>query len=85
LKRRFDVRVPYDSARFGTPYFFSVERLDSSIRYRSVVFHDPDETVWLPESIESLTIVRGGGHVGNRTTQRFSDYRRFLTAGRIVE
>ena len=70
--------------RIGGPDYFAVERLDSSIRYRSVVFHDPDETVWLPESIESLTVISGGGHVGNRTLQKFSDYRRFITAGRIV-
>jgi hypothetical protein len=85
LKNRFDVRVPYDRARPGPPEDFSVERLDSSIRYRSVAFHDPDEMVLLPESIESLTLIRGTGHLGNRTTQKFSDYRRFLTTGRIVE
>ena len=85
LKKRFEVRVPYDSARLGAPDDFAVERLDSSIRYRSVVFRDPDETVLLPESIESLTLIRGGGRVGNRTTQRFTDYRRFITAGRIVK
>ena len=85
LKKRFEVRVPYDRARFGAQDDFAVERLDSSVRYRSVVFHDPDETVLLPESIESLTVIRGGGHVGNRTSQRFSDYRRFITAGRIVK
>ena len=84
LKRRFEVRLPYDRMRPGGPDYFAVERLDSSIRYRSVVFHDPDETVLLPESIESLTVIRGGGRVGNRTIQRFSDYRRFITAGRIV-
>jgi hypothetical protein len=84
LKRRFDVRVPYDRARPDAPDSFAVERLDSSIRYRPVVFHDPDETVLLPESIEALTVIRGGGHVGNRTTQRFSDYRRFLTDARII-
>lgn len=85
LKKRFEVSVPYDRTRGGAPEVFAVERLDSSIRYRSVVFHDPDETVLLPESIDSLTLVRGGGHVGNRTTQRFSDYRRFIATGRIVQ
>jgi hypothetical protein len=85
LKRRFFVQVPYDRARSGASDFFAVERVDSSIRYRSVVFQDPDETVLLPESIESLVLIRGGGHLGNRTTQRFSDYRRFLTAARIVK
>jgi hypothetical protein len=84
LKKRFEVRVPYDRARLGTGDDFEVERLDSTIRYRTVVFRDPEEAVLLPESIESITVIRGGGHVGNRTTQIFSDYRRFITAGRIV-
>jgi hypothetical protein len=85
LKKPFEVRVPDKYGLYEAARDFTVQRLDSSIRYRSVAFRDPDETVLLPESIESQTIIRGGGHVGNRTTQRFSDCRRFLTAGRIIE
>ena len=85
LKRPFEVRVPDKYGRLQAEHDFTVDRVDASIRYRSVTFHDPDETVLLPESIESQTVIRGGGHVGNRTTQRFSDCRRFLTTGRVIE
>ena len=46
--------------------------------------HDPDEAMILPESIETLIVVRGGLE-SMRSRQTFTDYRRFLTAGRIVK
>jgi hypothetical protein len=50
-----------------------------------VTFRDPDETLMVPASIESLTIVRNAGVPRLRTTQTFSNYRRFVTGGRIVK
>ncbi len=85
LARRFDFRTPIEHARFGGNDTAVLERADTSIRYRPVTFTDPDETVLLPESIESLTLVRGGGRIGNRTVQTFSGYKRFVTAGRLVK
>lgn len=61
-----------------------VERHDTTIRYKTIPFHDPDEAMLLPESIETLIIVRGGLE-SMRSRQTFSDYRRFLTGGRIVK
>lgn len=81
-----DVRIPM-GARRG-PFEVDrviVERLDSSTRYRPVHFSDPDETLLLPASMESFTVIRQAGVPRLRTTQRFSRYRRFLTAGRVVE
>ena len=46
---------------------------------RSVSFVDPEEVLMLPAEIETVTVIRGGGTQRNRITQRFSDYRRFLT------
>ena len=63
----------------------TIERLDSSIIYRPVTFSDPDETVMLPQSIQSVQIVRNSGSPRFRKTQRFTNYRRFMTAGRIVQ
>ena len=54
------------------------------MRYKSVAFRDPDEVMLLPESIESLTVVRSGLQ-STRRTEIFTDYRRFLTEGRIVK
>ena len=61
-----------------------VERHDTTIRYRTVSFRDPDEAMLLPESIETLLIVRGSLQ-SIRSRQTYSDYRRFVTAARIVK
>ena len=61
-----------------------VERHDTIIRYKTIPFHDPDEAMLLPESIDTLIVVRGGLE-SMRSRQTFTDYRRFLTGGRIVK
>jgi hypothetical protein len=60
----------------------TLERDDLTLRYKDVTFSDPAEVVVLPDSIESMTIVRSSLQSTRRTTT-FSDYRRFLTAGRM--
>ena len=37
----------------------------------------------LPESIETVTVVRGGLESG-RTSQTFAGYKLFVTAGRVI-
>jgi hypothetical protein len=81
----FSFEVPGQQVRRGAARSMVIERADSSIRYRRVTFADPEESLWLPASIESVTVIRGAGTQRTRITQRFSDYRRFLTAGRIVD
>jgi hypothetical protein len=61
-----------------------VERHETTIRYKTVPFHDPEEAMLLPESIDTLIVVRGGLE-SLRSRQTFTEYRRFLTAGRIVK
>jgi hypothetical protein len=61
-----------------------VERHDTTIRYKTIPFHEPDEAMLLPESIETLIVVRGGLE-SVRTWQTFTDYRRFLTAARVIK
>ena len=86
IDRPVRVSRPEDASAPARPASsFIVERADSSIAYRLVAFHDPDETVMLPESIESLQVIRNSGVPRLRTTQKFSKYRRFITGGRIVE
>ena len=89
LNRRLDgpvdVRVPWNvQRRYGLPAWVVLERDDLTLRYTTVAFSDPDEVVLLPESIESLTVVRSGLQ-SIRRTDRFSSYRRFLTAGRVIK
>ena len=79
-----DFRVPDPrNRRLGLGDVGMLERLDTSIRYKPVVFSDPEESVLLPESIETLMIVRG--MQSYRMRQVFSNYRRFVTGGRLVK
>src|SRR5207237_9761403 len=50
----FDVRVPEEQRRKGAVPTLTLDRADSSIRYRTVTFTDPHQIVLLPESIELL-------------------------------
>jgi hypothetical protein len=86
LTGQYELPVPKAQIRHpGQANTFIVERADSSITYREVAFHDPEERLMLPESIVSLQIIRNSGTPRLRTVQRFSNYRRFLTGGKIVE
>jgi hypothetical protein len=83
-----DVDIPPDPHRrsYGVgPPNFLIERADMSIRYKPVIFKDPDETLMLPDSIETVTVIRNAGAPRVRKSQTFSDYRRFVTEGRIVQ
>jgi hypothetical protein len=79
-----DVRVPWTlQRRYLLPSWIVVERDDVTIRYKPVAFSDPDEVILLPESSESLTMVRSGLQ-SVRRSERYSGYRRFLTGGRVL-
>jgi hypothetical protein len=80
----FEFATPRERQRFGVPLSMVIERADSSIRYRQVAFQEPDETLMLPRLIETTTVWRNAAVNRVRMTQEFSDYRRFVTDGRIV-
>lgn len=67
------------------PTSMVIDRYDTTIRYKTVAFNDPEEVMLLPESIETMVVIRGGGLQSDRRRQVYSDYRRFLTAGRVVK
>jgi len=81
-----DVRVPRDLIAKGrwNPYV-SVERADSTIRYQPVKFADPEETLLLPNLVDTVTVIRANGVQRLRITQSYRNYRRFVTGGRLVE
>jgi hypothetical protein len=88
LERRIagptDVRVPpLLQRKYGFTPWVTLDRDDETIRYKPVAFSDPDEVMLLPESIESVTVLRTGLQ-SVRRTQVFSNYRRFLTGSRII-
>jgi hypothetical protein len=79
------LRVTLEQQRkHSLPDWITIDRYDKTIRLKMAEFKDPDEMMLVPESIESLILVRNGLQ-SIRKEQRFSDYRRFLTAGRIVK
>lgn len=84
LTGQFEFPVPSEHTRHGGPSSMIIERVDSSIRYQPVTFQDPDETLRLPASIQTLTVIRNSGAPRVRTTQAFSNCKRFLTDARIV-
>jgi hypothetical protein len=80
-----DVKVPVLlHRRYHLDNWVVIVRDDVTIRYQLVKFSDPDEVLLLPESIASFTVIRGGLQ-STRRSQTFSDYRRFVTGGRVVE
>jgi hypothetical protein len=80
-----DVRVPVQiQRRHRLDRYVVIMRDDTTIRYRTVAFSDPDEVLLLPESVNSLTLVNGGLQ-STRRSQIYSDYRRFVTAAKVVE
>jgi hypothetical protein len=84
IKGPTDVRIPWTlQRRYLLPPWVVLERDDTTIRYKPVAFTNPSEVILLPESIESLTVVRGPFQ-STRRIERFSGYRRFLTGGRVV-
>jgi hypothetical protein len=54
-----DIPVPRTQQRTGGPAFMTIERADSTIRYRRVAFTDPDETLLLPSVFHLLTSAFG--------------------------
>lgn len=79
-----DVRVPPPLQRnFGFSLWLTIERDDLWIRFTEVPFTEPAEVLLLPQSIESRTVIRSGLQ-STRRTQVFSDYRRFLTGGKVI-
>jgi hypothetical protein len=80
-----DLTVPVKlQRRYQFDRWVTVDRFDTTIQYRTVPFEDPAETLLLPESIDTLTSIRGGLE-STRRRQVFSNYRRFLTGGRIIK
>jgi len=80
-----DIDVPIKQQRRGAAMYMTIERADSSIRYQPVTFTDPDETLILPARIDTVTVVRNSGSPRVRISQTFGNYRRFVTASRIVQ
>jgi hypothetical protein len=79
-----EIPLPRKAQRFGVSSRFTMERWDSSIRFRPVKFDDPPETLVLPVSSSTLQITHGSGTPRLRTTTQYTAYKRFITGARVV-
>lgn len=79
-----EIPLPRKARRFGVNHHWTMERWDSSIRFRPVEFTDPPETLVLPVSSSTLQVTRGAGTPRLRTTTQYTAYRRFITGARVV-
>ncbi len=77
--------MPLDAILDRHPVSQMVDRLETSIRYKPVTFSSPNETMMLPETIRTLSIIHNSGVPRLRMSQTYDRYRRFLTSGRIVK
>ena len=84
LTGMFDFPTSEKIARRNGVYRMALERYDSSIRYHEVTFDDPPETLTLPRRVETTALWSGLGARRYFVTQEYSDYRRFVTGGRVV-
>ena len=85
LNGLIEIPLPRKATRRpGSPMRLTVERSDTSIRFRRVSFDDPRETMVLPVESSTLQITRGSGSPRLRTITQYQSYRRFLTGARVV-
>jgi hypothetical protein len=85
LAEQFDFESRPLFARFGPKRKFRFLRSEQTTRFRRVRFEDPEQELLLPESSESLTVIRGGREPRVRHTRTFEDYRRFVSDVKIIE
>jgi len=80
-----DVRVPLPiQRRHNLDSRVTIARDDTTIRYRTVAFTDPEEVLLLPESIDIIMVTRGGLQ-STRRSQTYSDYARFVSSVKVIE
>jgi hypothetical protein len=71
--------------RAGVNPIWTVERIDTTYRFKRVRFENPEETLVLPVSSNSIRITRGAGTPRLRVNTEYKQYRRFMTGGRVIQ
>jgi hypothetical protein len=79
-----EIPLPRKAQRYSSQVSWTMERWDSSIRFKPVRFDDPSETLVLPVSSSTLQVTRGSGTPRLRTSTQYLSYRRFMTGARVV-
>ncbi len=84
LVGQFDLEIPDKQVLPGRDRRMILQQSTSSIHYQAVAFHDPDETLMLPRSVETTSTWNNAGYARIRMTQTFSKYRRFVGESHLV-
>jgi hypothetical protein len=79
LQRPLSFALPREMRTPAAGRLLTLERVDSVVRYRPIAFNDPDETLTLPVSVDTVTVVQGAATPRMRVRQSFRGYQRFLT------
>lgn len=79
-----DIPLPRKATRRGGVLQWTMERWDSTMRFKRITFQDPPETLVLPVTASTLQVTRGSGTPRLRTQTQFIAYRRFMTGARVV-
>jgi hypothetical protein len=86
LRTLVEIPLPRRTARRSNgPDYWTVDRMDISMRFKTFAFQDPEESLVLPVSVSMLTVTRGSATPRLRTTTSYSQYRRFITGARLVQ
>lgn len=83
LDKPFQFALPLNAQTGLQPQSQTIDRLEVSIRYAPVKFRNPDETLMLPKSARTISLIHNG--VSMLKLQTFDEYRRFITGGRVVQ
>ena len=73
--------IPMPNGYFGIRPSIRVEKSEMTLRFARVEFQQPEESLMLPASIETLHVLRGVPSM--RIQQSLGNYRRFLTKSEI--
>jgi hypothetical protein len=84
LNGMVEIPLPRKVVRGSAEPYWTMERWDSSIRFKRVTFQDPVETLVLPVSASTLQVTRGAGTPRLRTSTQYISYRRFITGARVL-
>jgi len=84
LGGQITIPLPRKATRRGGNLFWTMERWDSTIRFRRVTFENPEETLVLPFESTTLQVTRGSGSPRLRTSTQYLSSRRFMTGVRVL-
>ena len=84
LNGMIEIPLPRKATIGGRSPYWTMERWDSSIRFKRVAFENPAETLVLPISASTLQVTRGSGTPRLRTSTQYVSYRRFITGARVI-